>query len=90
LKDCSVKVYYYAIERWYFVDMDLKLQKLIRKEAEYKSTNLGLNLLISRLQRRYSINPSQAELDDCLQEIKAFIEKYASIMKNDIEAIKNL
>lgn len=72
------------------MELDLKLQKLVKKEAEYKSGNLGFNLLISRLQRRYSINPSQAELDNCLQEIKAFFEKYVSIMKNDIEAIKNL
>jgi hypothetical protein len=72
------------------MELDFKLQKLVKKEAEYKSANLGLNLLISRLQRRYSLNPSQAELDTCLHEIKAFLEKYASIMKNDVEAIEKL
>jgi hypothetical protein len=74
----------------YYMELDFKLQKIIKKEAEYKSTNLGLNLLISRLQRRYSLNPSQAELDNCLREIKAFFEKYANIMKKDVDAIEKL
>jgi len=70
--------------------LDFKLQKLVKRDVEYKSANLGLNLLISRLQRRYSTNPSQTELDSCVKEIKAFLERYASIMKNDIEAMKKL
>lgn len=70
--------------------LDLQLEKLVKKKAVYKSGNLGLNLLISRLQRRYSLNQSQAEMNNCLQEMKAFLEKYVSIMKNDIEAIEKL
>lgn len=70
--------------------LDLKLEKLIKKQAKYESTNLGLNLLISRLQRKYSANQSRAGLNNCLKEIKAFLEKYASIMEKDIEALKKL
>jgi len=38
------------------MQLDLKFEKLIKGQAEYKSANLGLNLLISRLQRKYSEN----------------------------------
>ncbi len=72
------------------MELDLKLEKLIKKEAKYESTNLGLNLLISRLQRKYSVNPTPEELGNCLQEMKAFFEKYSLIMAKDLEAFKKL
>ncbi len=72
------------------MELDLKLEKLIKKQAKYESTNLGLNLLISRLQRKYLANQSSAELNSCLQEMKAFFEKYPSIMKSEFETLKNL
>jgi len=72
------------------MDLDLKFEKLIKKQASYKSSVLGLNLLISRLQRKYSENPSQEELKKCLQEIKAFFEKFALILERDIEELKKL
>lgn len=54
------------------MDLDLKFEKLIKNQVEYRSTSLALNLLISRLQRKYSADPSPAQLNDCLQEMKAF------------------
>ena len=72
------------------MELDLKLEDLIKKEAKYESTNLGLNLLISRLQRKYSVNPTPEELNNCLQEMKAFFEKYSLIMAKDLEALKKL
>jgi len=72
------------------MDLEPKFEKLIKNQAKYKSSNLALNLLISRLQRKYSANQSPRQLDDCLKEMKAFFEKYASILQNDIEALKEL
>ncbi|HHW30814.1 MAG TPA: hypothetical protein GXX20_03940 [Clostridiaceae bacterium] len=72
------------------MELDQKFEKLIKKQAKYQSANLGLNLLISRLQRKYSINPSTEELNNCLQEMKAFFEKFSSILGKDIEALKKL
>lgn len=72
------------------MELDLQFEKLIKKQSKYESTNLGLNLLISRLQRKYSANPSPEELNKCLQEMKAFFEKFASILGKDIEALKRL
>jgi len=72
------------------MDLDSKFEKLIKNQVEYKSASLAINLLISRLQRKYAVNQSPEQLNDCLQEMKAFFQKYASIMQKDIEALKNL
>lgn len=72
------------------MELDLIFKKLIKKQISYKSDNLGLNLLISRLQRKYSMNHTPEELNLCLQEMKAFFDKYSSIMKKDIERLKKL
>jgi len=72
------------------MELNAKFEKLVKKEVKYESSNLGLNLLISRLQRKYAANQTQAELRNCLMELNAFFEKYASIMKNDIEALSKL
>jgi len=72
------------------LELDSKFEKLIKGQATYKSANLGCNLLISRLQRKYSVNRSPSELQSCLQEINAFFEKYSSVMAKDIEALRSL
>jgi len=72
------------------MDLDSKLEKLIKQQAKYESTNLALNLLIARLQRKYLANQTPEALNSCLQEMKAFFEKYPSIMKKEIEVLKNL
>lgn len=72
------------------MELDLVFKRLIEKEVKYQSDNLGLNLLITRLQRKYSTNRTPEEMNFCLQEMKAFFTKYKTIMQNDIEELKNL
>lgn len=72
------------------MDLDSVFRKLIENQVKYQSDNLGLNLLISRLQRKYSTNRTEAELDNCLQEMKAYLSKYNTIMQPDIEKLKKL
>jgi len=69
-------------------DLNSNFEKLIKGQKEYKSSNLGFNLLISRLQRKYSSNSSQPELESCLMEMHAFMEKYKRIMEKDIDELK--
>lgn len=71
-------------------DLNPKFKKLIMGEVEYKSANLGCNLLITRLKRKYENHQSTVELDNCLQEMNTFFEKYRSVMAKDIEAISIL
>jgi len=72
------------------MELDLKFEKIITKQVKYETTNLGLNMLIARLQRKYAANQSPEELNTCRQEMKAFFEKYASILAKDIETLKKL
>ena len=72
------------------MDLDLAFKKLIMKQANYQSGNLGLNLLISRLQSRYASKPTQEELENSLQEMRAYFAKYDSILQKDIEMLKKL
>ncbi len=71
-------------------ELNSKFEKLIKKQAKYESSVLGLNLLISRLQKKYAANQTPEELKNCLQEMESFLKKYNSIVKKDIEALKNL
>lgn len=72
------------------LELDSKFEQLVKGKIAYKSGNLGCNLLITRLQKKYEVNQSPSELKNCLLEMNAFFEKYAAVMKKDIEAIKNL
>lgn len=72
------------------MELDLVFKKLIMKEASYQSDNLGLNLLISRVQRKYSANQTENELQSCLEEVKAFFTKYQRVVANDIEKLSKL
>jgi len=72
------------------MELDLIFEKLIKKQAKYESTILGLNLLITRLQRQYSTNQTPYELNKCMQEMKAFFEKFNAILGKDIEALRKL
>jgi hypothetical protein len=72
------------------VNLDHNLEQLIMGKLRYQSSNLGLNLLISRLQKKYTAGQNSAELGDCLQEMNAFFDKYKQIMVKDVEAIQNL
>jgi len=72
------------------MELDLQFEKIIRKQVKYESAILGLNLLISRLQRKYSLNESPEELSKCVDEMKAFFAKYASILEKDMEALQRL
>ncbi|NLU31550.1 MAG: hypothetical protein GXX04_02875 [Clostridiaceae bacterium] len=72
------------------MELDEKFAKLITNQAKYESKSLALNLLISRLQKKYMANQTPQEMNNCLQEMNAFFAKYASILGNDIEALKKI
>lgn len=64
-----------------------KVKAMIRGTLQYTSPNLGFNMLMSRLVRRYKASPTPAELDACFAEVRAFMEKYHSIMEPEYPAI---
>lgn len=72
------------------MELDSKFEKLIKGEVQYKSANLGCNLLISRLQRKYDQDSSQEVLNSCIQELKTFFEKDKVISAKDLEEIAKI
>lgn len=72
------------------LDLESTFEKLIAGQIKYQSPSLSLNLLISRLQKKYQANKTPAELKNCLQEMNKFFNKYSSIMTKDIEALQKL
>jgi len=71
-------------------NLEATFEKLIKGEVNYQSTNLSLNLLISRLQKKYRLNSTPIEVKNCLQEMNTFFKKYEAILIKDIEALKQL
>lgn len=67
-----------------------KFEKIIKGQATYQSSNLGCNLLISRLNKSYAAQPTPAQLQGCLKEMDAFFDKYSSVLTKDLEIIKSL
>lgn len=72
------------------MELDLVFKKLIKREVSYQSESLGLNLLISRVQKRYFEHMTEEELEACLEDMRAFFTKYQRIMVKDIERLKEL
>lgn len=71
-------------------NFDSKFEKLIKGQVKYQSSNLGLNLLISRLQKKYAGNQTPAELKSCLNEMQTFFNKYSAVVQKDLDAIAKL
>ena len=65
-------------------------ERLIKGEVKYQSANLGFNLLISRLQKKFSNLQTGDVLESCLAEMHAFCEKYQKIVAKDVELLKKL
>ena len=58
--------------------------------GDYKFSQLGFSLLITRWKRIYNGDTSQSTLEDCVEEINTFLRKYAIIMAEDYAAISQL
>lgn len=72
------------------MELDSKFERLVKGELQYKSANLGCNLLISRLQRKYVNESTNEVLKDCIQEMNTFFTKYKNITVTDVQNITNL
>ncbi len=64
------------------------IKKILLGELEYRSSNLALNMLITKLKRKLQIDPDS--MDDCMQEIETFSAKSPIIAKVDFANIAAL
>ena len=65
-----------------------KVEKLLRGDVKYTSSNLALNMMISKLQKRVATDPGCME--SCIQEMDEFLSKYPIVAKVDLANIAML
>ena len=69
-------------------NVQAKLEEVLKGKLKYTSANLGLNMLISRLQRRVEADPKT--MAACVKEVDDFAKKYANVMGDDFAKIAAL
>lgn len=65
-----------------------KVEKILKGELKYTSTNLAFNMLISKMQKR--VQQDQANLEPCMKEMEEFLKKYPIVAKVDLANIAAL
>ena len=65
-----------------------KVEKLLRGEVKYTSSNLALNMLISKMQKRVAADPGC--MASCIEEMDEFLSKYPIVAKVDLANIAML
>jgi hypothetical protein len=63
-------------------------EKLLKTDLTFSL--FGFSMMATLLKKRYAKEPTQAVLQDCTDEINAFISKYESILANDLAKITQL
>ena len=64
------------------------IKKILLGQLEYRSSNLALNMLITKLKRKLQSDPGS--MDQCMKEIAEFSEKSPIIAKVDFANIAAL
>ena len=64
------------------------VEKILRGELRYTSSNLALNMLIAKMQKRIKADPGS--MSACLEELDVFIAKYPIVAKVDLANIAAL
>lgn len=65
-----------------------KFCRIIKGELTYTSANLAVNLLLSRLTKQYKSDPTC--MDNCIEQLNEFAQKYAAFMDKEYAALNNL
>ena len=66
----------------------VKVEKILKGELNYSSSNLAFNMLISKMKKRVSENPDA--LEECMKELDGFLAKYPIVAKVDLANIAAL
>ena len=61
------------------------VEKILKRELRYTSSNLAFNMLISKLQKKLSEDPGS--MDSCMKEMDEFLAKYPIVAKVDLANI---
>ena len=65
-----------------------KVEKILKGELKYTSSNLAFNMQITKLQKKLKSDPGSMEA--CRKEMDAFLAKYPIVAKVDLANIAAL
>lgn len=65
-----------------------KVEKILKGELKYSSSNLAFNMLITKMKKKVNENPEA--LEDCMKEMDDFLAKYPIVAKVDLANIAAL
>ena len=65
-----------------------KVERILKGELKYTSSNLAFNMMISKMQKKVSQNPD--DLSRCMTEMDEFFAKYPIVAKVDLANISAL
>lgn len=65
-----------------------KLEKILKGELKYTSSNLAFNMMITKMQKKVQQDPGS--IDSCMKEMDEFLAKYPIVAKVDLANIAAL
>ncbi len=65
-----------------------KMERILRGELRYVSTNLAFNMMITKMQKR--VQSGSGGMDSCMAELDEFLKKYPIVAKVDLANIAAL
>ena len=65
-----------------------KIEKILKGELRYTSSNLAFNMVITKMQKKLQTDPGS--MDACMEEMDAFLAKYPIVAKVDLANIAAL
>lgn len=69
-------------------NIQAKLEEIIKGNIKFFSPNLALNMLISRLQRKWEADPNS--MPACIREMDEFMTRYAAVLCDEFDKIASL
>ena len=69
-------------------EVQTNVERILEGKVKFVSTNLGFNMLISKLQRRVAEDPSS--LCDSVRDLEIYVTKYQSMMASEVSKIAAL
>jgi hypothetical protein len=59
-------------------------------QGQYAVKHISFSRLLTRLKTKYAAEPTQTNLEHCVEEINAFLEKYKILMSADFAIIAKI
>ena len=69
-------------------EVQRNVERILVGNVKFVSTNLGFNMLISKLQRRVAEDPSS--LEGSVRDLDTYVTKYKNMMADEVRKIAAL